>query len=750
MRRHLFLFNLVLFLLVWLGITGYTLFSLIDESLPYSVSLFALFLFILDLIAFPLIWLWYRTSEKTIQLKTAVATTAVVFTFYWGPFAPVHSVISLHLSNFQLRWIAFAYIWEVVLVGAAVVYAVLLVTRFADRFLKGQHEKSYPSERIHAHIAAIPVRAGIVFAVVVLIGYAIGSTQLFYFAHLPLTETIKNLINGVIAGILSAHIVLFLLERIMKPALEKSGNLVGMSAIARRHGRFSLFTKIYVVSGLLALVSVGFFGTMAYGRGQIILEEQLKERVLLQLAVVNTQRENAGALPDDKEKSIRFGPHGQLFILQRPTNVDEPIVFPDQPPSYNDIFTSWSHTLESPHLIIDRNSRTKIAGTFPINDKEMLAAIVFLEDFDDDLNSLIFYIFLVFSIIGLMVAGTGTFFARSIALPIGEIKEGGIRMGKGDFSDPISVYTNDELEDLSNALNEASLKLQNSYDHLEEEIRERTEQLAKANERQEEQIKELDRASKLLVKRDFELQQANNLLREMDQAKTQFVSVAAHQLRTPLSVSKWTYQMLLSEDFGSLTKEQREVLDRGNIMNEQMIHLVSDLLDVARIESGKVVYDFEPVELRSFLTSIQDLYRERSEEKHISLIIDMPQEENVVIKGDEIRMKMIFQNLIDNAFKFTREGGSINVSWQPRGKMVEFKIQDTGIGIAKEELPRLFSKFFRAKKAMLMDTSGTGLGLYIVANIVHAHGGNVWVESEEEKGTAFFFTLPLFNNQVNQ
>ncbi len=138
MRRYLFLFNFFLFLALWLSITGYTLFSLINTALPYSVGLFAFFLFVLDVIAFPLIWLWYTTSEKTIQLRTAVAATSVIFIFYWGPFAPVHSIISLNLSNLQLRWIAFAYIWEVVLVGAAVVYGVLLVTRVADRFLKGK------------------------------------------------------------------------------------------------------------------------------------------------------------------------------------------------------------------------------------------------------------------------------------------------------------------------------------------------------------------------------------------------------------------------------------------------------------------------------------------------------------------------------------------------------------------------------------------------------------------------------------
>lgn len=287
-----------------------------------------------------------------------------------------------------------------------------------------------------------------------------------------------------------------------------------------------------------------------------------------------------------------------------------------------------------------------------------------------------------------------------------------------------------------------AIGIKNFYVGLEAKISQRTSELAQANQAQQEKIQELDQASKLLARKDAQLQGANDSLRALDQAKTQFVSVAAHQLRTPLSVSKWTFQMLLSGDFGQLTKEQHDVLTRGNEMNEQMIGLVSDLLDVARIESGKLAYNVKPIDLGTFLVSIQNLYLKVSQEKNVSLSMAIPSTGQFFVQADDLRLRMVFQNLIDNAFKFTPSGGNISLTYEKKGEMMEFKIRDSGIGIAKEEIPRLFSKFFRARNAIAMDTRGTGLGLYIASSIIKTHGGTITVNSEVGKGTMFTFTIP--------
>ncbi|MBI3273784.1 MAG: HAMP domain-containing protein [Candidatus Colwellbacteria bacterium] len=742
--RYLFFINLCVFLAVWLGITIYTFLALFNLSLAYSVSLFALFLVLLNILGLPLLYLWYKTRQKTIQLKTALTVSTVILIFYWGPFAPVHSFISLHLNDLQLRWIAFAYIWEVVLVGALAVYAVLRVTRSADRFLKGELSEHDVPEEVHRRLAMIPLRATTAFVSLVVFGYSVGSLQLYYFSLLPIEETLKNFTNGVVGAIISSFIVFFLLERIVDPALRKSGILIQSSPPVKSPKRLSLFTKIYAISGLLALASVGFFGTMAYGRSQVILEEQLKNRLQHELTLLKIQVERTGVFVSGEEQKARFGAKGEIFLLTRPGQ-DHPFLAPEKPLLSQEVLSRWTDTVSRESVAIDRNSQTKIIATLPIDELNSLVGIGFLTDFDEELGRLLLYSILVFLMIAAIVGLIGTLFARSITLPIKEIQEGSARIGRGNFSQPLIVYTNDELEELSNALNDASAQLKESYAHLEQEVKARTLEIAQTNQKLEEEIRELDKTAKLLVQRDFELQEANNILRELDQAKTQFVSVAAHQLRTPLSVSKWTYEMLLSGDYGSLNKEQREVLERGNLTNEQMIELVSDLLDVARIESGKLEFVFKLIDLFEILTEIKNLYTQKAQEKQIIFDLQIPEKGTTKVKGDATRLGMVVQNLLDNAFKFTPRGGRITLGFESKDDMVEFRVSDTGIGIPKKEIPRLFTKFFRGRNVLAMDTRGTGLGLYIASSIVHNHKGKIWVESEEGKGSTFFFTIPKAN-----
>jgi len=166
------------------------------------------------------------------------------------------------------------------------------------------------------------------------------------------------------------------------------------------------------------------------------------------------------------------------------------------------------------------------------------------------------------------------------------------------------------------------------------------------------------------------------------------------------------------------------------------------LLDVARIESGKFAYTIKAIDMSAFLADRQHLYIAKSQEKNVALSITIPLAGQCVVYADELRLHMVFQNLIDNAFKFTPSGGTITLTLRQNGALIEFSISDSGIGISKEEVPHLFTKFFRARNAMSMDTRGTGLGLYIAANIIKTHGGSISVNSELGKGTIFTFTVP--------
>lgn len=225
-------------------------------------------------------------------------------------------------------------------------------------------------------------------------------------------------------------------------------------------------------------------------------------------------------------------------------------------------------------------------------------------------------------------------------------------------------------------------------------------------------------------------------------SKSEFISVAAHQLRTPLSAIKWVFRMVLDEDAGPISKEQRDFLQKGYDSNERIIKLVGDMLDVARIEEGRFGFEFYFVDLIGLVQKTIDGFKIKAQEKNITLILEKPAILGP-IKLDPVKIELVLQNLLDNALKYTHVGGTITIKIEIVGLHVRVSIKDTGIGIPAGQKERLFAKFFRGTNAVKLETEGSGLGLFIVKNILLRHGGTINVESEENKGTTFSFTLPL-------
>ncbi|KUK49896.1 MAG: Multi-sensor signal transduction histidine kinase [Parcubacteria bacterium 33_209] len=229
----------------------------------------------------------------------------------------------------------------------------------------------------------------------------------------------------------------------------------------------------------------------------------------------------------------------------------------------------------------------------------------------------------------------------------------------------------------------------------------------------------------------------------VEKMKTEFVSVAAHQLRTPLSAIKWTVRMILDGDAGEINKEQKELLEQTYISNERMIRLINDLLNVSRIEEGRLLYDQEEARIEEVLDGVIGASQEILRNKDMSL--ELNKKETPKVKIDKEKIGVVIQNLLENAVKYTQKGGKIKISLDNDEKNVIFKIEDSGVGIPKSQQDRIFTKFFRAENVTRMETDGTGLGLYTTKNIVQAHKGEIWFESEENKGTTFYFTIPIIN-----
>lgn len=260
---------------------------------------------------------------------------------------------------------------------------------------------------------------------------------------------------------------------------------------------------------------------------------------------------------------------------------------------------------------------------------------------------------------------------------------------------------------------------------------------------QELSLQELDKVAKGLVRRDFELAQANEELREVDRLKSEFVAVAAHQLRTPLSGLKWALDMFLQGEVGTLTNEQRTVLLKSYESNDRMIKLVNDLLNVDRLELGRLPLRFVPTNLLDLLNNV--LYEVVPQVNRRQLQITFKNQPTTMplVSVDQEKMRLVFQNLLENAVNYTMPGGHIDMGVVVRPKDLLFTVADNGIGIPKEQQPYIFNRFFRAKNAIKIETDGSGLGLFIAKGIIEKHGGKIWLESNLGQGTTFSFTIPI-------
>lgn len=273
-----------------------------------------------------------------------------------------------------------------------------------------------------------------------------------------------------------------------------------------------------------------------------------------------------------------------------------------------------------------------------------------------------------------------------------------------------------------------------------------TVRLRQLTEKQTQLLLENDQSAKMLVRRDMELSSANTRLLELDKTKSEFVSVAAHQLRTPLTALRWSYHALLDGDMGPLTEDQKKIMQDGLRATLQMIALINDLLNVARIEEGRFGFTFTPQSLEPIIAALLPRFEKIAVEKAVRFIFQPAPAKLPLLFLDAEKMSIVIDNLLDNAFKYTPPGGSITLRVMNEKTQVRVEVEDTGIGIPKDQIHHMFTKFFRTSNAMLLQTSGNGLGLYVSRNIVETHGGDMFLESAEGKGSTFSFTLPVREN----
>lgn len=226
----------------------------------------------------------------------------------------------------------------------------------------------------------------------------------------------------------------------------------------------------------------------------------------------------------------------------------------------------------------------------------------------------------------------------------------------------------------------------------------------------------------------------------MLKSKSEFIEVAAHQLRTPLTAMNWIFESLAKE---AMTDGQKEMVDMGVVAAGNILKTVNDLLDVSQIEEGKYGYDFQEMDISEFADKVLTEMMTYAKEMGIKVYLKKL-ESPALVSIDPQKLSIVLSNIVSNAIKYNIENGEVIVEIKKLEDkpFVEISVKDTGIGIPTDEMHKLFTKFFRADNAQKTVADGTGLGLYITRNIVRRHGGDIWAESQLGRGSIFHVTIP--------
>ncbi|PSO44024.1 MAG: hypothetical protein BRC23_02220 [Parcubacteria group bacterium SW_4_49_11] len=238
------------------------------------------------------------------------------------------------------------------------------------------------------------------------------------------------------------------------------------------------------------------------------------------------------------------------------------------------------------------------------------------------------------------------------------------------------------------------------------------------------------------------IREQQEALIEQNRLKSDFMSTSAHQMRTPLSGTKWILDMALSGDLGELTDQQKKYFARARSKLNTMLGLVSDLLKNLEIQDSHIQYEWETANLHDLIQKTVTELEERAHKRDMKFALNGERDE-LNVEVDRKQICYVLENLVSNAVKYGYEGSTVTVDWHKNEDRARISITNIGIGIPEDEQDKVFQRFYRAQNATNIATSGTGLGLSISKRIVEGHGGDIWFETEEEEETTFYVSLPL-------
>jgi len=357
--------------------------------------------------------------------------------------------------------------------------------------------------------------------------------------------------------------------------------------------------------------------------------------------------------------------------------------------------------------------------------------------------SVIFAVTIAFTALAIVtVGGLWLMLTRSMVRPILAIEDSARKIAHGDLEERVPVMTEDELGTLAVEFNKMAGSIEEYYGTLEKKVAERTEELNFTN-------IELSNSKQELELANIELHEANKM-------KSQFLANVSHELRTPLNSIIGFSELLQEKSFGELNERQHQYVEFVHSSGQHLLQLINNILDLSKIEAGRMEMTLEEFPVTEVLGEILGIIRPLAHKRKITIESKtVPASPKFV--ADRAKFKQIMMNLLSNAVKFNVEGGRVTVDWdiveEPVGVKMEryllFKVEDTGIGIRKEDSEKLFKEFEQLDSSITREYGGTGLGLVLTKRLVELHNGTIWFESEEGVGSVFHVKVPQGTDEID-
>lgn len=704
--------------------------------------------------------LWTRRESLSFLLKIFLISWAGVIAWYTLPMATL-ALLTISFDNLQLTWLMFAWMWELPVSGAGLVgiYAVIFALRINK--LIHNHYQTNDFKRTYRYILRYPIAVAVSMVIIGGISFTAGAVQIGYFAQLPVSEQFKMLAFGLGTAIFFSIFIYLAYDHLLR-GIRHDLELThpGQPVVSRKYARRMFFITLLIAFGSLVMVGLVVVRSYQYFTIQEATQKSIADIQAAQLALSSASESTFNQVLQEQLEALRHEPTDAAFILKNPQDVDGMSLSP---------ITATRIVQQKAGVIQDANDTFKVVSFFTESTYgQKIVAITQVGNFFGPITASLRYFILGGSFIMILTASITGFASANLTRSIRQLSQAVRRTEEGHDAFVFDTGTADELEDLAHSFAFYINQSQQLQHTLEQKVEQRTAALMRIEE--EKRLLEVESAQQLITaeqekrqsvevankqleerveQRTAQLEEAVARLQELDKLKTEFISIASHQLRTPLTVVRWAYHALLDDQSPSISPTQKQMASAGLKKTLFMIRLVNELLDVVRIEQNTITFTAGEVAIDRMVKDIIEDLRETAEKKQLKVEVKQTEQRLPPLLLDGDKMRIALTNVIDNAIKYSKPNGIITISFVLNASTLTITVADQGIGIPQNQTYRLFTRFFRGSNASQQHTDGSGLGLYIAKTIIEKQGGVISAASQEGVGTTMTITLPTTRKRTS-